>query len=350
MDKLSERQKLILSLVVHDYIKTATPVGSRRLVEKYRLEYSPATVRNELAALTEMNFFRQPHTSAGRVPTETGYRYFVSVLMHAQELSEENRHMIEHQFYQTQQEQGIDGWMKLAASILASQSKAISLVSAPVPVRNGLKHVSVIGINGKQILIVLVLTSSKMQQRFMTLDEQVSQDQLTAIANEVNDRYKGMTTRQIHDDKSVLANHSPLMKQVMKNILNAMYETDAMKTGEVYTDGLSNVLSEPEFAESEEARQALKIFEEQPALQNFLSRITVDQKLGGVQVLIGGEGLLENLHDCSLVLARYGMPETLTGTVGVVGPMRMPYSRNIPTVRFVAGLLSDLISESLVEL
>jgi len=133
----------------------------------------------------------------------------------------------------------------------------------------------------------------------------------------------------------------------LKNVLNAMYETDAMKAGEVYTDGISNVLAEPEFSESEDARRALKILEERPALQSFLSRTTWDQKIGGVQVLIGGEGLLANLRNCSMVLARYGLPDTLTGTVGVIGPMRMPYSRNIPTVRFIAGLLSDLVSESL---
>jgi heat-inducible transcriptional repressor len=347
METLTERQKLILSLVVHDYTKTAKPVGSKRLVEKFRLDFSPATVRNELAALTEMNFLRQPHTSAGRVPTEKGYRYFVGTLMQTQELSEENRRMIEHQFFQTQQEQGIDGWMKLAASILAVQSNAISVVSAPMPVRNGLKHVAVIGITGKQILLVLVLDGGQMQQRFITLDEQTSQNELTVIANEINQRFKGMTTEQIRKESQIEKSRDPLMELILKNVLNAMYETDAMKAGEVYTDGISNVLAEPEFSESEDARRALKILEERPALQSFLSRTTWDQKIGGVQVLIGGEGLLANLRNCSMVLARYGLPDTLTGTVGVIGPMRMPYSRNIPTVRFIAGLLSDLVSESL---
>ena len=268
MSILSERQKLILSLVVHDYIKTATPVGSKNLVEKFRLDFSPATVRNELAKLTEMNFLSQPHTSAGRIPTEKGYRLFVGVLMNTQELKEENRHMIEHQFFQTQQDQGIDGWMKLAASILASQSKAISLVSAPLPIRNSLKHVALIDLTGKQMLIVLVLTSGQMQQRFVTLTEQVSQNKLTMTANEINQRFKGMTTDQIHQEKQKSTTNNALMELVMKNVLNAMYETDAMKAGEVFTDGISNVLAEPEFAESEEARQALRIFEEQPALQS----------------------------------------------------------------------------------
>ncbi len=133
----------------------------------------------------------------------------------------------------------------------------------------------------------------------------------------------------------------------MKNILNIMFEMDSMKAGEVYTDGISNVLSEPEFAESEDARKALKILEEKPALQNFLSRTAQDQKIGVIQILIGGEGMLENLNNCSMVLARYCMHNLLSGTIGVLGPMRMAYSRNIPTVRFIAGLLSDLVSESI---
>ncbi|MHC1772769.1 MAG: heat-inducible transcriptional repressor HrcA [Flexilinea sp.] len=349
MENLSERQKIILSLVIHEYTRTAAPVGSKSLVDQFQLDYSPATVRNDLATLTEMNFLRQPHTSAGRVPTEFGYRYFVGVLMRTQELTDATRRMIEHQFYQTQQEQGIDGWMKLAASILASLSHAVSLVSAPLPQRTGLKHLALISIAGKQILMVLVLVGGQMQQRFFNLEEQASQEQLNMISNEINLRCKGLTTEQIREEIEKNGNKPAAKETILRNVMNAMYETDAMQAGEVFTDGISNVLAEPEFAESEEARRALRILEEKPALQSFLSRTTLEQKIGGIQVLIGGEGTLENLRNCSLVLARYGMPGIVTGTIGVLGPMRMVYSRNIPTVRFVAGLLSDLVSDALAD-
>jgi heat-inducible transcriptional repressor len=181
------------------------------------------------------------------------------------------------------------------------------------------------------------------------VEEQITQEQLIAISNAINFKYKGLTTEQIHGEISKDQNKSDMIDTILKNVLNAMYETDAMQAGEVFTDGLSNVLAEPEFAESEDARRALKILEEKPALQSFLSRTTLEQKIGGIQVLIGGEGTLENFRNCSLVLARYGMPGIVTGTIGVLGPMRMPYSRNIPTVRFVAGLLSDLVSDALAE-
>ena len=137
MSELTERQKVILSLVVHEYVRTATPVGSKNLVKHYHLDYSSATVRNELAALTEAQYLSQPYTSAGRVPTEKGYRFFVSGLIQMRELPEETRHMIEHQFSQAQQ--GMDGWIKLAASILADQANAISVVSAPLPNRTRVK-------------------------------------------------------------------------------------------------------------------------------------------------------------------------------------------------------------------
>lgn len=269
--------------------------------------------------------------------------------MRTQELTDATRRMIEHQFYQTQQEQGIDGWMKLAASILASLSHAVSLVSAPLPQRTGLKHLALISIAGKQILMVLVLVGGQMQQRFFNLEEQASQEQLNMISNEINLRCKGLTTEQIREEIEKNGNKSAVMDTILRNVMNAMYETDAMQAGEVFTDGISNVLAEPEFAESEEARRALRILEEKPALQSFLSRTTLEQKIGGIQVLIGGEGTLENLRNCSLVLARYGMPGIVTGTIGVLGPMRMVYSRNIPTVRFVAGLLSDLVSDALAD-
>ncbi len=199
MEILSERQKFILGLIIHEYTRTAQPVGSKTLVDKFRLEFSSATVRNELAVLTEMGYLNQPHTSAGRVPTEKGYRYFVGVLMQTQELSEASRRMIEHQFYQTQQDQGIDGWMKLAASILASQSGAVSLVSAPLPLRTGLKHLALISITGKQFLIVMVLVGGQMQQRFVSLDNPVPQNQLTEIANEINHNFRNMNTIMIRE-------------------------------------------------------------------------------------------------------------------------------------------------------
>ena len=195
MNELSERQKVILSLVVHEYVRTASPVGSKSLVNAYHLDYSPATVRNELAALTEAQYLSQPHTSAGRVPTEKGYRYFVSGMTQMRELPEETRRMIEHQFSQAQQ--GMDGWIKLAASILADQAHLISMVSAPLPNRTRVKYISLISITNKQILMVLVLAGGQMQQRFMFVNESMTQMQLNELSEMLNRLFEGKNSEEI---------------------------------------------------------------------------------------------------------------------------------------------------------
>ena len=348
MNELSERQKVILGLVVHEYVRTAAPVGSKSLVNAYHLDYSPATVRNELAALTEAQYLSQPHTSAGRVPTEKGYRFFVSGMTQMRELPEETRRMIEHQFSQAQQ--GMDGWIKLAASILADQAHLISMVSAPLPSRTRVKYVSLISITNKQILMVLVLAGGQMQQRFMFVNESTTQARLNEIADMLNRLFEGKNCEEIRNACGKLPPMGETEDEIIRTLLNTLYETDALQTGEVYTDGINNVLAEPEFADSEDARRTLRFLDEKPKLQNFLSRTMREQKVGGVQVLFGGHGLLKEMANCSLVVARYGMQGVVTGTIGVFGPMRMAYSKNIPTVRFLAGILSDLVCDTTAEI
>ena len=348
MNELSERQKVILSLVVHEYVRTAVPVGSKSLVNAYHLDYSPATVRNELAALTEARYLSQPHTSAGRVPTEKGYRYFVSGMIQMRELPEETRRMIEHQFSQAQQ--GMDGWIKLAASILADQAHSISMVSAPLPNRTRVKYISLISITNKQILMVLVLAGGQMQQRFMFVNESMTQTQLNELSETLNRLFEGKNSEEIRKISASLPEMDSTAEEIIRTLLNTLYDTDTLQTGEIYTDGINNVLAEPEFADSEEARRTLRILDEKPQLQSFLSRTTRDQRIGGVQVFFGGHGLLKDMTNCSLVVARYGMQDVATGAIGVLGPMRMAYSKNIPTVRFLAGILSDLVADTTAEL
>jgi heat-inducible transcriptional repressor len=338
MNRLSERQKLILALVIRDYIETAQPVGSRRLVEYYNLDVSSATVRNEMVALTELGFLRQPHTSAGRVPTEDGYRFFVRQLMSHTDLPSPTKRTISHQFYQAGMD--VDRWMRLAASVLAHQSQAASLVTAPHSERVEFKHLELISTRGRQVLMVLVLAGGEVRQQMLALAEPVSQDQLTTITQKLNDLCQG---RDIGAINALRGQLGALEQDVLKLVLEDMQHSTDILGGEVYRDGLTQVLAEPEFAEVEVARNALRIFEERPLLEDLLSRTVMGSELGGVQVLIGGEGTWEELRDCSVVLARYGAPGVATGTLGVLGPIRMAYGRTISTVRFVAGLLSDLV-------
>ena len=349
--RMSERQRMILSLVVHDYIRTATPIGSKKLVERYRLEISPATVRAELAALTELGLLNQQHTSAGRSPTESGYRYFVGTLMKLQELSESTRRRIEHQFYQMQSDQGVDGWMKLSASILASVSGAISLVSAPYSKDIAVKHIALVGLSERQALMIVVTNTSQAQQRFVSLGLPMNQGRLTMIENEFNEAFAGLNSRQIREKilQGTVTRDSAAKADLAGQVAAAIAEVEASRGGEIYTDGLHNVISEPEFTETGEAHGALKLLGEKTVLRSILTKTDADRKIGGIQILIGGEGSIAALHHCSLVLARYGRANAIGGTIGILGPMRMPYAMNIPTVRFIAGILSDLVSDAFMD-
>ncbi|HEX7976694.1 MAG TPA: heat-inducible transcriptional repressor HrcA [Anaerolineales bacterium] len=344
MQNLTERQKLILALVIRDYIETAQPVGSRRLVEYYKLDVSPATVRNEMVALTDMGYLRQPHTSAGRVPTEEGYRFFVRQLMGHTDLPAPVKRTIVHQFYQVGLD--VDRWMRLAASVLAHQSQAASLVTTPHAESTRFKHLELIGTRGRQVLMVLVLMGGEVRQQMLALAEPVQQERLSVVALHLNELCQGLDASSI----LALSNQLDTLEQdIVRLILDDLHRSSEVLAGEVYRDGLTHVLAEPEFAEADAARKALRILEERPLLEDLLSRTVLANDLGGVQVLIGGEGTWEELRDCSMILARYGAPGIATGTVGVLGPIRMPYGRTISTVRFVAGLLSDLVGEMQLE-
>ncbi len=337
---LTERQNLILALVIRDHIEDAQPVVSTRLVDDYGLNFSSATVRNEMAALTEAGYLSQPHTSAGREPTEDGYRYFVRQLMGHTELPDKTKRTITHQFYQSRQD--MEHWMRLAASVLAHQSQAAAVVTAPYPETARFKHLELISTLGRQVLLVLVMSGGEVSQQMLRLAEPVPQERLSAVAELINQRCEGLDVEAI---SALSVQMETLAQDVIKLVTEEMVRSSAVLGGEVYRDGLVNVLAEPEFAEAEVARSALRVLEERSLLEDLLASTVLANNVGGVQVLIGGEGTWEELRQCSMVLSRYGIPEMATGTVAVLGPIRMAYGHTISTVRFVAGLLSDLVVE-----
>lgn len=340
MAELTERQRLILALIIREYIETAQPVGSESLQKRYQLDASPATIRNEMAVLTEAGYLRQPHPSAGRVPTEEGYRYFVRQLIGHIDLPPDTQRTIAHQFHQIGHDP--DRWMRLAASVLAQQAKAASLVTAPHVEQARFKHLVLISTRGRQVLMVLVLAGGDVRQQVLTLAEPVTQEKLSAAANHLNQLLGGLGPEAISALSSPL---DALEADLVQLIGEELRHASQLLGSEVYRDGLTHVLSQPEFSESASARKALRILEERPLLEDLLTRSLETTNVGGVQVLIGGEGTWEELRDCSMVLARYGAPGLATGALGVLGPIRMAYGRSISTVRFVAGLLSDLVVE-----
>ena len=241
--RLTDRQKLILTLIIHEHIRTAQPVGSKTIVDKYSLDMSSATVRNEMAALTDYELLRQPHTSAGRVPTEEGYRFFVGNLVQKSGLPTNTRRTITHQFYQSRQD--IEQWLKLAASVLANQSQAAALVTAPHSEKAIFKHLELIATRGRQVLMVLVLVGGEIHQQFITLADSISQERLSQVANHLTHLCLKLDTRNISPLKDQL---DPLGQEILEIVIAEMALIEQSTTGEIYLDGMTNVLSEPEFS------------------------------------------------------------------------------------------------------
>jgi heat-inducible transcriptional repressor len=183
---LSDRQEFFLGLIVREYVQGAQPVGSKTLVGKYRLDFSPATVRNEMAALAEAGMLKQPHTSAGRIPTEEGYRYFVQRLAADTDLSSDEKRTISHQFHQAQGD--IDQWVRLAAAVLAQHSRVASLVTAPSAERSVFRHLELISVQASQVLMILVLAGGEVQQQMLGLAQPTSQSELSQLAAQVTER------------------------------------------------------------------------------------------------------------------------------------------------------------------
>jgi heat-inducible transcriptional repressor len=240
----------------------------------------------------------------------------------------------------------MEQWMRLAASVLAHQSNAASVVTAPHTTTARLKHLELIATRGRQVLMVLVLVGGEINQQVLTLAEPVTQDMLSSSANRLNLMCDGLDADSI---QKLSAQLTQLEQDVLRLMTQELQSSSSALTGEIFMDGLSNVLAEPEFMNSEEARKSLRFLEERSKLENLLNRTVLHSSIGGVQVLIGGEGKDEDLRQCSVVLARYGVPGLATGTLGVLGPTRMYYGKTISTVRFMSSLLSDLVSGGLVD-
>jgi heat-inducible transcriptional repressor len=336
MDQLTPRQQLILGLVIREYVSVAQPVGSGT-IQGYGLGVSSATIRNEMVVLEERGYLAQPHTSAGRVPTEQGYRYFVERLMRESHVPVDEQRTIRHQFHQV----GVDleQWMRLAASVLARTAQSASVVTSLKTDLCRLRHLELISIQDALSMLIVVLEGGLVRQQILSLDEAVSQDTLTQIANRLNDLCVGGSKQRA---RNCYRQVGALEQQILTVLIGVMKSVDEQADLHLYRDGLLNILHQPEFAVPERARNVVHLLEDRTLLEGLLTEML---EVGGVQVIIGGEGRWNELSECSLVVSPYGVSGEATGALGVMGPMRMPYSRAISTVRYVAALLSDLFRD-----
>ena len=343
MSDLTPRQQTILGLVIREYVTSTHPISSKMLLEQYDLGVSSATVRNEMARLEELGYLTHPHTSAGRMPTDLGYRFFVERLLGDVTLPPTEQRMIVHQFHQARLDLG--QWMRLAATTLTRTARNASLVTAPQAEQSRFKHVELISTQGKLVLLILVLQGGNVQQQMLDLAEPLSQVELSQSADFLNQVCSGLNATEIRARMRGL----PTFEAEIADLVVEMTERcDSRTTGEVYRDGLTEMLRQPEFMVTGGSQGVLRLLEERSFLDDFLTE-TLSPQVGGVQVIIGGEGRWEELSNCSMVLARYGVPGFATGALGVLGPTRMPYGRAISAVRLVSELMSDLVYDMYVD-
>ena len=333
---LSGRTDTILKAIVGQYITCATPVPSQDIVDHCELGVSPATVRNEMAYLEREGYITRPHTSAGSMPSDKGYRYYVDSITDI-ELPLADQRLISHLFHQVEGE--LEEWLSLAATLVAHLAQNVAIVAAPKTADCRFKYLELVALQESRALAVLVLLGARIKQQLITFDQGISQPRLTAIANKLNAAYSGLTGSQISAKNIELP---PTEKQLTDIVVKIMQAEDEQEYEEPYLDGLHFMLSQPEFAHSQRMLALMELVE-----QRNLLRTIIPHKLGyrGVQVIIGRENEAEAIQDYSVVIGRYGLPDEAVGTLGVVGPTRMPYARTISTIAYLSSVLSALLAE-----
>ncbi|MBW3612227.1 MAG: heat-inducible transcriptional repressor HrcA [Chloroflexi bacterium] len=342
--ELTDRQRSVLRAVVEDYVTTAVPVGSKALVSRYGLGVSPATVRGAMAELEAMGLLTHPHTSAGRVPSDLGYRLYVESLMREAELDRTDQLMIRHQFAQVQLTS--NEWLRLAASILAGSTGSASVVTPARSRRARFGHVQLVALGDGTRLLVLVLADGNVEQRRLDRtaierrlpDTSLDQSSLDNAAMTLNAELSGLSGPQVRRRRQRL---SGVAAEIAGTVASMLDESDSVVVEDVFTDGIIHVLEQPEFAEGSKLRPILEVIQRSDFLQQLLPVLT---RHGGVHVIIGRENSNDAMHEVSLVFAPYGSPGEALGMLGVLGPTRMPYPRAIPTVRYLSTLMNELIS------
>ncbi|MGZ6339321.1 MAG: heat-inducible transcriptional repressor HrcA [Candidatus Limnocylindrales bacterium] len=348
---LDLRAQAILRAAIEEYVVSATPVSSQALVERYRLGVSSATVRNVLAELETLGYLGHPHTSAGRIPTDAGYRVYVETVAEGEPLAPVEQRMIRHQFGQV--EYASEHWFRLAASTLAAMTRSAGLATPAKPEAARVRRIDVVAIQERLASLILILREGTIKQILVGLPEPVDQTVLTSIAGRLNDLATDLTAGELAarlgevfggageaELEDAPGTSTGLVHLLGARIVRTMGEFDAATIEDVFSDGLLNVMEAPEFAHSDKLRRVFAALENRTYLGDLVESVA---RAGAIKVFIGRENGPTEMSDVSLVLAPYGRPGRAVGVVGVLGPTRMAYPHAIGTVRFISGLMNELV-------
>lgn len=342
--ELDERKLKILQAIIRTYLETGEPVGSRTISKYSDLNLSSATIRNEMSDLEEMGYILQPHTSAGRIPSDKGYRLYVDTMLDdkAQEVHDMKAEL-------TEKAGKIDDLLKRVAKLLAVNTNYATMVSGPRYASKKVKFIQFTLVDERSLLVVIVLDNNVVKNKMIHMEDSMDQETLLRLNFIMNTTLNGldvmdMNLAVIQKIKEQMGAHNSVIDSVLEIIGSALTEDEDL---EIYTSGATNILKYPELADKSNAAQILSAFEEKKDLNEWIEQEPVGQNDDNhaIQVYIGGETQVESMKDCSLVTATYRIDDGVYGKVGIVGPKRMDYDKVVATLQSMMEQLDDIFKD-----
>ena len=336
--ELDERKMKILQTIIKTYLETGEPVGSRTISKYADLNLSSATIRNEMADLEDLGYIIQPHTSAGRIPSDKGYRWYVDTLMEEkeQEVTEIKEQML-------QKADKMDQLLKQAAKVLAANTNYATMISAPTYNRNKLKFIQLSQVDENQILAVIVMEGNIIKNKIVTVGENLGNETLLKLNMLLNTNLNGMSIEEINLGMIArLKEQAGIHSEVISDVLDAVANVIQVDDLEIYTSGATNIFKYPELSDKQSAQEIISAFEEKQQLASLVTQTLSEEENKGIQVYIGNETPIQNMKDCSVVTATYELGEGMQGTIGIVGPKRMDYEHVMTTLKTLMAELDAI--------
>lgn len=341
--ELDERKTKILEAIIRNYLETGEPVGSRTISKYTDLNLSSATIRNEMSDLEEMGYILQPHTSAGRIPSDKGYRFYVDRIMDdkEREVSEIKELMIERQ-------DKMELLLKQVVKVLATNTNYAAMVSAPSYHRNKLKFIQLSQVDAKQLVAVVVVEGNIVKNKIIDVSEALDNETLLKLNMLLNTNLNGLSLEEISLGmitklKEQAGIHSNIVSEVLDAVAEAIKVEDDL---EIYTSGATNIFRYPELSDSERASELINTFEEKKPLTELVQETLADEGNNGIQVYIGNETPVQAMKDCSVITATYELEEGMQGTIGIIGPKRMDYEKSLSAMKTLMAQLDKIFKRT----
>ena len=337
--ELDERKKKILQAVIRNYLETGEPVGSRTISRYTDLNLSSATIRNEMADLEEMGYILQPHTSAGRIPSDKGYRLYVDTMM-----EEKEREVIEMKDMLVQRQDKMETLLKQVARVLAQNTQYATLISAPQAKRSKLKFLQLSRVDARQLLAVIVIEGNVIKNNILPVEEDLEDETILKLNILLNTHLNGLSIDEISLGMiAAMKQQAGIHSSIVSGVIDAVAEAiRAEEDLEIYTSGTNNIFRYPELADQQKASELINTFEEKQLLGALLQEAYTEGENTGIQVYIGAETPVQSMRDCSVVTAAYELGGGMRGTIGIVGPKRMDYDKVVGTLRTIQTQLDEL--------